>query len=158
MTLDERKLFWETLCSLSGTDIAADAEILKSAIQYPPYLFRYRSVTMKTLDALRTNTLYFSSADFYDDPFDTFLHIDLEALQQEYLSNFETEEGTQAVADGIKAWFKGHITNELLEQINVENLNDAIRKRELLKNFLLESLALRENAKKDIFSVKQLPL
>ena len=38
----------------------------------PTYLYRYRSVSMNTLEALRTNRLYFSTANYYDDPFDTF--------------------------------------------------------------------------------------
>lgn len=48
-------------------------------VVFPPYLYIYRDVTFNNLEALRTNHLYFSSANYYDDPFDTFLHIDNES-------------------------------------------------------------------------------
>ena len=48
--------------------------------------FRYRPVNLNSLEALRTNRLYFSSANYYDDPFDTFLHIDIDSIHQEFLT------------------------------------------------------------------------
>lgn len=89
MDLNERKVFWETLCSLPGIDPNAEQEQLLKTIRYPKYLFRYRPVTMKSLEALRTNKLYFSSANYYDDPFDTFLFIDIERIKNEYLNRDE---------------------------------------------------------------------
>ena len=74
MNHNDREHFWQTLCSLPGNDIAAEREQLFKAIKYPKLLFRYRPVSTKSLEALRTNKLYFSSANYYDDPFDTFLH------------------------------------------------------------------------------------
>ena len=73
MNHSEREQFWQTLCSLPGNDIVAEREQLFKSIKYPKLLFRYRPVSTKSLDALRTNKLYFSSANYYDDPFDTFL-------------------------------------------------------------------------------------
>lgn len=44
---------------------------------FPKYLYRYRPASLKAIEALRTNRLYFSTANYYDDPFDTFINIDL---------------------------------------------------------------------------------
>ena len=74
MDQNDREQFWQTLCSLPGNDIVAEREQLFKSIKYPKLLFRYRPVSTKSLEALRTNKLYFSSANYYDDPFDTFLH------------------------------------------------------------------------------------
>lgn len=86
MDHNDREQFWKTLCSLPGNDIVAEREQLFKSIKYPKLLFRYRPVSTKSLEALRTNKLYFSSANYYDDPFDTFLHIDIEAIRKEYLN------------------------------------------------------------------------
>lgn len=101
MDHNDREQFWKTLCSLPGNDIVAEREQLFKSIKYPKLLFRYRPVSTKSLEALRTNKLYFSSANYYDDPFDTFLHIDIEAIRKEYLSAFQTPESTEAVVDGV---------------------------------------------------------
>lgn len=103
MDHNDREQFWKTLCSLPGNDIVAEREQLFKSIKYPKLLFRYRPVSTKSLEALRTNKLYFSSANYYDDPFDTFLHIDIEAIRKEYLSAFQTPESTEAVVDGVKS-------------------------------------------------------
>ena len=74
--------------SLPGEDKKTESIQLIKSIKYPKLLFRYRQVNTKSLEALRMNKLYFSSANYYDDPFDTFLHIDIEAIRKEYLSAF----------------------------------------------------------------------
>ena len=80
MDSQEREKFWNTLCSLKGADTQKDCEALRASIQYPKFLYRYRPVTTNSLNALRTNKLYFSKANYYDDPFDTFLHINIAAI------------------------------------------------------------------------------
>ena len=57
MNHNDREHFWQTLCSLPGNDIAAEREQLFKAIKYPKLLFRYRPVSTKSLEALRTNKL-----------------------------------------------------------------------------------------------------
>lgn len=84
MDSQEREVFWKTLCSLSGTDLEQDIGRLMTSIRLPKLLFRYRPVSFSSLEALRTNKLYFSSANYYDDPFDTFLHIDIEAINKNF--------------------------------------------------------------------------
>ena len=120
MNHSEREQFWQTLCSLPGNDIVAEREQLFKSIKYPKLLFRYRPVSTKSLEA--TNRLYFSSANYYDDPFDTFLHIDIEAIQKEYLSAFQTPESTEAVVDGVKSLLGNILSEEQAAQFTVENV------------------------------------
>ena len=148
----EREQFWEILCSLAGTDKINDGKLLRNAIRYPKYLYRYRSVTNNSLEALRTNKLYFSSANYYDDPFDTFLNIDIEQLKAEYLNAFQSIESATAVVDGIKSLFRLKMTKEQEEQLTVENVLNALNQG-LTESFLNSALALRDDVKKDIWSV-----
>ena len=64
MNAQERELFWQTLVSLPGEDIQAESQRLNGTIKFPNYLYRYRPVSMKSLEALRTNRIYFSSANY----------------------------------------------------------------------------------------------
>lgn len=75
MDSEERKQFWEMLCSLTGNNVAEEYEKLSKTINYPHYLYRYRPVSLSSIDALQRNCMYFSSANYYDDPFDTLLQI-----------------------------------------------------------------------------------
>lgn len=61
MDHNDREQFWKTLCSLPGNDIVAEREQLFKSIKYPKLLFRYRPVSTKSLEALRTNILEFKS-------------------------------------------------------------------------------------------------
>lgn len=79
---NERLKFWETLCSLEGKDIQKEAEILSKSIKVPKYLYRYRPMSLKSLEALNTNKMYFSTSDYYDDPFDTFINVDIKGMQE----------------------------------------------------------------------------
>ena len=48
----------------------------------PRLLCRFRPVSENSLLQLQENKLYYSSADYYDDPFDTYFYIDLTNLKQ----------------------------------------------------------------------------
>lgn len=152
MNHNEREQFWQTLCSLPGNDIVAEREQLFKSIKYPKLLFRYRPVSTKNLEALRTNKLYFSSANYYDDPFDTFLHIDIEAIRKVYLSAFQTPESTEAVVEGVKALLGGILSEEKVAQFTVENVTNALS-HGLTESFLNAALSLRDEVKKDTWSV-----
>ena len=76
MNTEDRMIFWGTLWGLSGGDINEDSQRLMSVIKYPRFLYRYRSVTNNSLAALMDNNLFFSTPNYYDDPFDTYLRID----------------------------------------------------------------------------------
>lgn len=148
----ERETFWKTLCALPGIDPKAETAQLIKTIKYPKLLFRYRSVNTKSLEALRTNRLYFSSANYYDDPFDTFLHINIEAIRKEYLSAFQTQESTETVVEGVKSLLGGILTEEQITQLTAENVTNALSNG-LVENFLSSVLALRDDVKKDTWSV-----
>lgn len=152
MNSHERELFWNTLCSLPGKDIMEEQEQLSKSIIYPKRLFRYRPVSTKSLEALRTNKLYFSSANYYDDPFDTFLHIDIKSIQKEYLSAFQTPESTAAVVNGVKTLLGGILTEEQAAQLTVDNVTNALS-HGLANSFLNAALSLRDEVKKDTWSV-----
>lgn len=152
MNSDERALFWNTLCSLPGKDIKEDFEKLLPTIKTPKLLFRYRPISLNSLEALRTNRLYFSSANYYDDPFDTFLHIDIEAIQKEFSSAFQSPESIAAVVDGARSFLGTSLTAEQLEQLTVENVTKAFSQG-LIENFLGSVLALRDEIKKDTWSI-----
>lgn len=77
---NDRQIFCETLCTLEGKDILKDSEILEKVIKRPKYLYRYRPVDLKSIEALRYNKMFFSTSNYYDDPFDTFIHVDLKGM------------------------------------------------------------------------------
>lgn len=152
MNAQERKVFWETLCSLPGDNIEQEANKLISTIKLPKYLFRYRSVSLSSLEALRTNMLHFSSANYYDDPFDTFLHIDVDAIRQEFLSAFKTRESTETVVEEVKKLLNDLLTEERRAFFTVDNITNALSNG-LTESFIGSALALRDEVKKDAWSV-----
>ena len=152
MNSQEREVFWNILCSLPGNDITAEREQLFKSIKYPKWLFRYRPVSTKSLEALRTNKLYFSSANYYDDPFDTFLHINIEAIRKEFLSAFQTPESTETVLERVKPLLFDVLSEDQVEQLTVENVTNALSQG-LTEGFLNEALSLRDEVKKDTWSV-----
>lgn len=91
MDAQSREKFWNTLCALDGVDVKQDAQKLSEVIQYPKYLYRFRPVSFSSLDGLQSNKLFFSSADHYDDPFDSFLHIDIPEVENEVRKVFEAK-------------------------------------------------------------------
>lgn len=80
----ERKIFWDTLCSLKGEDLEADIQELEKTIKYPRYLYRYRPMSLNSVQALQENRLYFSTSDYYDDPFDTFINVQISGIREEF--------------------------------------------------------------------------
>lgn len=152
MTHDEREKFWNTICSLPGRDICAEREELLKTIKFPKYLYRYRPVNTKNLEALRTNRLYFSSANYYDDPFDTFLHIDIEELKKEYLSILRFDENAENKINYVNSLLGGILNKEQLSQFNLESLKYA-QSSNVVDEFLSFALALRSELKKDVWSV-----
>lgn len=75
MNTEERQKFWDTLMLLEHENTPEKMQILNNTIKYPHYLYRFRPITTSSLDALRSNKLYYSSANYYDDPFDSFSYI-----------------------------------------------------------------------------------
>lgn len=82
MDNEERARFWNKLTSLKGEDYQTESEELLRAIVLPKAVYRYRPVNTRTLEALRTNRLYFSTANYYDDPFDTFINVNIREMRE----------------------------------------------------------------------------
>lgn len=152
MNHQEREEFWNMLHSLQGKDPEAECNQLRQIIKLPKYLFRYRSVNMQSLEALRTNKLYFSSANYYDDPFDTFLHINVEKIKEECETILKHLTDKEAVIEGVKTMFAGILTEEQLKQITVEKL-EKLFLPEFMQNFLSSVLAIRDEVKRDTWAV-----
>lgn len=79
----EREAFWKALCKIQD-DIPEHIQKLVATIKHPQNLCRFRSVNASSLQQLQENKLFFSSADYYDDPFDTFIHVDLASIKELY--------------------------------------------------------------------------
>ncbi len=59
MNNTQRLDFWKTLCSLDGKNPENDCTLLGKKITFPRYLYRYRAVNGKNLEALLHNHLFF---------------------------------------------------------------------------------------------------
>lgn len=79
MTVEERLEFWDILLKMKNDD---DLEKLNEKIIFPDKFYRYRSVSIRNLNAISENKLYFSASNYYDDPFDTFIYVDYKKLQE----------------------------------------------------------------------------
>lgn len=101
MNNTQRLDFWKTLCSLDGKNPESDCALLRDKITFPRYLYRYRAVTDNNLEALLHNRLYFSSANYFDDPFDTFLHIDIPKILNEFDANFANDACLSKLSEGL---------------------------------------------------------
>lgn len=82
MTEKQLRFFWNTLLEQSGKRELMEEErnAVAAVVTRPHSLFRFRPVTEGSLDELENNFMYFSSADHYDDPFDTFMKTDIPGL------------------------------------------------------------------------------
>ena len=155
MSHDEMQDYWETLCSFSGEDIPNEVNQLMAKIHYPKFLYKYRAVNNNNLDALRSNKLFFSKASSYDDPFDTFLHIDVEKIRQEFVSNYSSPEALAALANGMKETFQNQpgIPQEFIQQVtHVEGLKQLFASG-ITNQFLSYLLTLRSKIQDEILSI-----
>lgn len=64
MNDEARKLFWDTFCSLKGTNLKENIALLNKVVLHPKYIYRFRTVNERTLNALRENELYFSTSNY----------------------------------------------------------------------------------------------
>lgn len=107
------------------------------------------------IHALRSNKLFFSKASSYDDPFDTFLHIDVDKIRQEFNSNYSSPEALAALANGMKETFQNQpgIPQEFIQQVtNVEGLKQLFANG-ITKQFLSYVLTLRSKIQDEILSI-----
>lgn len=105
MNNKERKVFWDTLCSLQGIDLVKEGQTLRQTIKMPKHLYRFRPVTINSLESLRTNTMYFSTADYYDDPFDSYSYIDWDYVSKQLQDAYNDTTKLQTMAKFIQETF-----------------------------------------------------
>lgn len=136
MNAEERKIFWQSLCSVDGNNPDDDTNKLQSSIIYPKFLYRYRSVSEFSIDALKNNKLYFSSADYYDDPFDTLIKINYNVVEKEIHEALSTDNIKKAIdiikeefGDNSEEWF---LINSIFNNVDLEK--SLVNVKEYLKN------------------------
>ena len=114
MDKEMRQKFWDTLCSFEEKEPASDMKKLSETIKYPKFLYRYRAVSNNTIVALQENKVYFSSADSYDDPFDTYLRIDWNKIKSMIGKSFASSLRSPAVLSLKLAFSKAGDFEKLL--------------------------------------------
>lgn len=120
MTEQEFEKYWNTLLGMSGDVKVFDVERLKllSIIKYPNFLYRFCSVSESSLEALQNNVMYFSSANYYDDPFDSYLRADISKLR----ATIEGIKDTSQLIDVLNQEYP----NLLLFDINPQNVKQPV--------------------------------
>ena len=111
----DRKLFWNTLSELhDGSQTSWDK--LKAVYNPPMMLCRFRSVNQNTLEQLQENKIYFSSANYYDDPFDTYFYINHAEVRDKLgqlkwlMENYTNKE----MCDLLAQLYGGEINREII--------------------------------------------
>lgn len=79
-----RDNFWNVLKDIHDYT-EQNVKKLMDASPWPEKLCRFRSVSEGTLQQLNDNMLLFSSANYYDDPFDTYFYINVDKMIPAYL-------------------------------------------------------------------------
>lgn len=79
----DREAFWNVLKDLHDNSEGSMKSLI-AASTWPKHLCRFRSVTEHSLQQLNENKLFFSSANYYDDPFDTYFYINIKQLKSIY--------------------------------------------------------------------------
>lgn len=147
MDANGRKAFWDALLN-AKLDNPQSIEALRQAATPPRLLCRFRPVNENSLLQLQENKLYYSSADYYDDPFDTYFYIDLanlkhfvETLKQMLAGKNETVmKGLEAVAPLL------NVSSESLVQSLTHTVPDFSELRGQLE-------VIRKDIQKQLFSI-----
>ncbi|MCM1233457.1 MAG: DUF2971 domain-containing protein [Ruminococcus flavefaciens] len=128
-----REDFWNTLCSLSDYSVE-NINKLNATFTIPDTLCRFRSVNTNTLWQLQENTQFFSTANYYDDPFDTYFKIDFQKLQDVYkLTQEMLSTGNVETIKNILSVFNitdvdGLIQNMAHSSLNLSDMNQSLSK------------------------------
>ena len=155
MNDEERKIFWNTLCSLNGINLEEDSKILLKTITYPKCIYRYRAVNEKTINALRENEMHFSRSDYYDDPFDTFIHVNIRELQS-FLNTVPQVQIDDHILSKLEhiltEWFQFTVNDEQI-YILAENLKELTKNPNFAPGIIEYMRNIRNEIKKDTWSV-----
>lgn len=123
MNQDERKKFWDVLLTMHD---AAPEHIqqLQKTIIIPNTLCRFRAVNENSLVQLQENKLYFSTSDYYDDPFDTYFYLDYDAIDRQIesivslLNNPENKEKATKIVTSL-----GNPSEDVLRSLDAATQN-----------------------------------
>ncbi len=96
MNNEDREKFWNVLQNLHDNS-EANVRLMVDASPWPKTLCRFRPVSEHSLQQLNENKLFFSSADRYDDPFDTYFYINVDQMLPIY------DEIRKGLLDGNKS-------------------------------------------------------
>ena len=117
-----REHFWNVLNELRDS---SEESIAKLQQAIPPFsqLCRFRAVNEGSLQQLQDNALLFSSANYYDDPFDTYFQIDYRQVRnvRDALQGIHDREGKGALYDMVRKAVPNQfsaITAEAVRQID----------------------------------------
>ena len=116
-----------------------------SVIKYPKNIFRYRSINTNSLSALLENKLYFSSSNYFDDPFDTNIYVDINKIEEllgKYI-NENTFDIKKLLLELEKSGFKVH--NQQIENKNISLLDIKTKLQAFVEN-------IRNEIKKQTYS------
>lgn len=137
-----RKAFWDILCSLKAYDHESAQKLIKAA-PFPHELCRFRAVNEHSLLQLQNNEQFFSTADYYDDPFDTYFSIRFQELQEscedvkkmldrncvEPIRNELSKVGLNAYADAIIQALKASVFDMDWLKISLKNVRNFVQKQ-----------------------------
>ena len=113
-----RKASWDILCSLHTYDHESARKLIEAS-PYPQELCRFRAVNESSLLQLQNNEQFFSTADYYDDPFDTFFFIDFKALQRigSFVTQMLAQNDTGRIRDLLTAYGFGDNLDAIIESL-----------------------------------------
>ena len=149
----EREKFWSALLTMHDTTLE-HLNQLQQIIIIPPTLCRFRTVSESSLTQLQENKLYFSTADYYDDPFDTYFYLDRKRMNDQLtfiMSQLSSASGRQLALSFISSLgFPAEVasqamTSALQNPMSIENLQSNIKdaRDQILKT--LYSICFCEN-------------
>ncbi len=122
MTTEEQEKYWQTLCGLSGKieNLNDERKTLLKTIKYPLSLFRFRSVNENSLQALQKNQVFFSSANYYDDPFDTYLRVDIQSIKNVFEMLKQGNNLSNAMSELSKAFPQLSVDKDFFNNIHID--------------------------------------
>ena len=144
MDTEGREKFWNVLKDLHDNS-EETKEKLKEVSKCPKFLCRFRSLNEHSLQQLQENTLFFSSADYYDDPFDTYFYINFNQLSSDFKDI--QEEFSKGKGDFVDRFSQlvsstGENPNKVISNLYKESLDSLKIRDDLisLRNFIQQGL------------------
>ena len=142
-----REKFWNVLLNLHDNTPAC-VDTLMKAYPWPKTLCRFRSVSKNSLQQLNDNKQFFSSADYYDDPFDTYFYINIDEMVPIYDEmRVMLSEGNEDFVNALQKIAKaiGRQPNSFVDELNSTSLDFDKLKGQLR--------VVREAMQKRLFSI-----